>query len=177
MFIKISHHRLKNSLNVAKLLCGTPKTRRLLAFLSHFSKIIFEERLFRQFQRLAFAERNGAHCKGTGAGAGVDSACLHLPFAARRRSGAAQVGAGKTRSQPVLPSRTREAPCKGDVLAARTVADRPGKNACRRCRRIPSVRCTLCSVAILVQSIQSLLATILHSCCHCICQRRVGERR
>jgi hypothetical protein len=29
-------------------LCGTPKTRRLLAFLSHFSKIIFEERLFRQ---------------------------------------------------------------------------------------------------------------------------------
>ena len=55
MFIKISHNRLKNCPNVAKMLCGTPKTRHLSAFLSHFSKIIFEERLFRQLQRYALA--------------------------------------------------------------------------------------------------------------------------
>jgi len=36
-------------------LCGTPKTRHFSAFLSHVSKIIFEKRLFRQFQRLALA--------------------------------------------------------------------------------------------------------------------------
>jgi hypothetical protein len=53
MFIKISHNRLKNRQNVAKMLCGTPKTRRFSAFLSHFSKIIFEKGLFRQFQRFA----------------------------------------------------------------------------------------------------------------------------
>jgi len=41
MFKKISHNRLKNSQNIAKMLCGTPKTRRFSAFLSHFSKIIF----------------------------------------------------------------------------------------------------------------------------------------
>ena len=35
------------------MLCGTPKTRHFSAFLSHFSKIIFEKRLIRQFQRLA----------------------------------------------------------------------------------------------------------------------------
>ena len=51
MFIKISHNRLKNCQNVAKMLCGTPKTRHFSAFLSHFSKIIFEKRLIRQFQR------------------------------------------------------------------------------------------------------------------------------
>jgi hypothetical protein len=39
MFKKISHNRLKN----AKMLCGTPKIRRFSAFLSHFSKIIFEK--------------------------------------------------------------------------------------------------------------------------------------
>jgi hypothetical protein len=55
MFIKISHNRLKNCRNVAKMLCGTPKSRHFSAFLSHFSKIIFEKRLFRQFQRLALA--------------------------------------------------------------------------------------------------------------------------
>jgi hypothetical protein len=55
MFIKISHNRLKNCQNVAKMLCGTSITRRFSAFLSHFSKIIFEKRLFRQFQRLALA--------------------------------------------------------------------------------------------------------------------------
>ena len=48
------------------MLCGTPKTRCFSAFLSHFSKIIFEKGLFRQFQRFASAER--------GAGAGVDGA-------------------------------------------------------------------------------------------------------
>jgi hypothetical protein len=53
MFITISHNRLKNSRNVARMLCGTPKTRCFSAFLSHFSKIIFEKGLFRQFQRLA----------------------------------------------------------------------------------------------------------------------------
>jgi hypothetical protein len=53
MFIKISHNRLKICQNVAKMLCGTPKTRHFLAFLSHFSKIIFEKRLIRQSQRLA----------------------------------------------------------------------------------------------------------------------------
>jgi hypothetical protein len=41
MFKKTSHNRLKNSQNIAKMLCGTPKTRHFLAFLSHFSKIIF----------------------------------------------------------------------------------------------------------------------------------------
>jgi len=53
MFIKISHKRLKNCQNVAKMLCGTPKTRHFSAFLSHFSKIIFEKRLIRQSQRFA----------------------------------------------------------------------------------------------------------------------------
>jgi hypothetical protein len=53
MFIKISHNRLKKCQNVARMLCGTPKTRQFSAFLSHFSKIIFEKRLIRQFQRLA----------------------------------------------------------------------------------------------------------------------------
>jgi hypothetical protein len=43
MFIKISHNRLKNCQNVAEMLCGTPKTRHFSAFLSHFSKIIFEK--------------------------------------------------------------------------------------------------------------------------------------
>ena len=53
MFIKISHNRLcKNCQNVAEMLCGILKTRHFSAFLSHFSKIIFEKRLFRQFQRL-----------------------------------------------------------------------------------------------------------------------------
>jgi hypothetical protein len=37
------------------MLCGTPKTRRFSAFLSHFSKIIFEKGLFRQFQWFALA--------------------------------------------------------------------------------------------------------------------------
>jgi hypothetical protein len=55
MFIKISHNRLKNCQNVAKMLCGIPKTRHFSAFLSHFSKIIFEKRLIRQFQRFALA--------------------------------------------------------------------------------------------------------------------------
>jgi hypothetical protein len=55
MFMKISHNGLKNCQDVAKMLCGTPKTRRFSAFLSHFSKIIFEKRLFRQSQRLALA--------------------------------------------------------------------------------------------------------------------------
>jgi hypothetical protein len=41
MFKKTSHNRLKNSQNIAKMLCGTPKTRRFSAFPSHFSKIIF----------------------------------------------------------------------------------------------------------------------------------------
>jgi hypothetical protein len=53
MFIKISHNRLKKCQTVARMLCGTPKTRQFSAFLSHFSKIIFEKRLFRQSQRFA----------------------------------------------------------------------------------------------------------------------------
>ena len=53
MFIKISHNRLKKCQNVAKMLCGTPRTRHFSAFLSHFSKIIVEKRLIRQSQRLA----------------------------------------------------------------------------------------------------------------------------
>jgi hypothetical protein len=53
MFEKISHNRLKNCQNVAKLLCGTPKTRCFSAFLSHFSKTIFEKGLIRQSQRFA----------------------------------------------------------------------------------------------------------------------------
>jgi hypothetical protein len=53
MLIKISHNRLKKCQNVAKKLCGPPKTRRFSAFLSHFSKIIFEKRLIRQSQRFA----------------------------------------------------------------------------------------------------------------------------
>jgi hypothetical protein len=36
MFIKISHNRLKKCQNIAEMLCGTPKTRRFSAFLSHF---------------------------------------------------------------------------------------------------------------------------------------------
>ena len=46
MFKKISHNRLKICQNVAQMLYGTPKTRRFSAFLSHFSKIIFEKGLF-----------------------------------------------------------------------------------------------------------------------------------
>jgi hypothetical protein len=42
-FIKISHNRLKNRRNVAEMLCGTPESRHFSAFLSHFSKIIFEK--------------------------------------------------------------------------------------------------------------------------------------
>jgi hypothetical protein len=60
MFIKISHNRLKKCQNVARMLCGTPKTRQFSAFLSHFSKIIFEKRLIRQFQRLALAPWGGS---------------------------------------------------------------------------------------------------------------------
>jgi hypothetical protein len=33
------------------MLCGRTKIRRFSAYLSHFSKIIFERGLFRQFQR------------------------------------------------------------------------------------------------------------------------------
>jgi hypothetical protein len=65
MFKKTSHNRLKNSQNIAKMFFGTPKTRCFSAFLSHFSKIIFERRLIRQFQQFAFAKN--------GAGAGGDS--------------------------------------------------------------------------------------------------------
>jgi hypothetical protein len=61
MFIKISHNRLKNCQNVAKMLCGTPKTRHFSAFLSHFSKIIFEKRLIRQSQRLALCPFRGTY--------------------------------------------------------------------------------------------------------------------
>jgi len=43
MFKKISHNRLKKCQNIAKMLCGTPKTRCFSAFLSHFPKIIFEK--------------------------------------------------------------------------------------------------------------------------------------
>jgi len=43
MFKKISHNRLKKYQNIAKMLCGTPKTRCFSAFLSHFSKFIFEK--------------------------------------------------------------------------------------------------------------------------------------
>jgi hypothetical protein len=43
----------KKCQNVAQMLCGTPKTRHFSAFLSHFSKIIFEKRLIRQSQRFA----------------------------------------------------------------------------------------------------------------------------
>ena len=60
MFMKISHNRLKNRQNVAKMLCGTPKTRRFSAFLSHFSKIIFEKGLFRQSQRFALGAWGGS---------------------------------------------------------------------------------------------------------------------
>jgi hypothetical protein len=59
MFIKISHNRLKNCQNVAKMLCGTPKSRHFSAFLSHFSKIIFEKRLIRQSQRPALPAAGG----------------------------------------------------------------------------------------------------------------------
>jgi len=59
MFIKISHNRLKNCQNVAEMLCGTPKTRHFSAFLSHFSKIIFEKRLFRQSQGFALPAVGG----------------------------------------------------------------------------------------------------------------------
>src|SRR5215211_4135708 len=41
------------------MLCGTPKTRHFSAFLSHFSKIIFEKRLIRQSQRLALLAAGG----------------------------------------------------------------------------------------------------------------------
>jgi hypothetical protein len=57
MFEKISHNRLKNCQNVAKLLCGTPKTRCFSAFLSHFSKTIFEKGLIRQSQRMTLKLR------------------------------------------------------------------------------------------------------------------------
>src|SRR5215211_3213751 len=60
MSIKISHNRLKNCQNVAKMLCGTPKTRHFSAFLSHFSKIIFEKRLIRQSQRSALPAWGGS---------------------------------------------------------------------------------------------------------------------
>jgi hypothetical protein len=53
MFKKISHNRLKNIQNLTKMLCGAPNIRRFLMLPSHFSKIIFEKRLFRQFQRFA----------------------------------------------------------------------------------------------------------------------------
>jgi hypothetical protein len=43
MPIKISHNRLKKCQNVAGMFCGTPKTSHISAFLSHFSKIIFEK--------------------------------------------------------------------------------------------------------------------------------------
>jgi hypothetical protein len=72
MFIKISHNRLKNHQNIAEMLCGTPKTRHFSAFLSHFSKIIFEKRLIRQSQRLALCPEGvlvggtrGRHFSGT----------------------------------------------------------------------------------------------------------------
>jgi hypothetical protein len=41
------------------MLCGAPKIRRFLMIPSHFSKIIFEKGLFRQFQRLALAAVGG----------------------------------------------------------------------------------------------------------------------
>ena len=53
MFKKISHNRLKNSQNIAKMLWRTPKTKRFSGFLSHFSKVFFERGLIRQFQRFA----------------------------------------------------------------------------------------------------------------------------
>ena len=59
LLIKISHHRPRNSQNIAKMWYGTPKTRRFSAFLSHFSKIIFEKRLIRQFQRWVLAAAGG----------------------------------------------------------------------------------------------------------------------
>jgi hypothetical protein len=43
----------KKQPNIAKMLCGTPKTRRFSAFPSHFSKIFFKKLLIRQFQRFA----------------------------------------------------------------------------------------------------------------------------
>jgi len=55
MFIKISHNRLKNCQNVAKMLFGTPKIRGFSGFLFHFSKIIFERDLFDSFNGEAFA--------------------------------------------------------------------------------------------------------------------------
>jgi hypothetical protein len=55
MFTKISHNRPKNCQDVAEMLCGTRKSRHFSAFLSHFSKTIFEKRLIRQSQRLALA--------------------------------------------------------------------------------------------------------------------------
>jgi hypothetical protein len=41
------------------MLYGRIKTRRFSAYLSHFSKIIFEKWLFRQFQRLASPAKAG----------------------------------------------------------------------------------------------------------------------
>jgi len=41
MFKKISHNRLKNSQNIAKMLCGTPKT-----FLPTFQKLFLKSDLF-----------------------------------------------------------------------------------------------------------------------------------
>jgi hypothetical protein len=52
MFKKISHNRQKSQ-NIAKMSCGTPKTKCFSAFLSPFPKIIFERGLFRQLQRFA----------------------------------------------------------------------------------------------------------------------------
>ena len=67
MFKKISHNRLRNCQNIAKMLCGIPKTRRFSAFLSHFSKIIFEKGLIRQFQRLAFTSAPCGYQRWVGA--------------------------------------------------------------------------------------------------------------
>jgi hypothetical protein len=61
---------------IAKMWCGRPKTRCFSVFLSHFSKIIFEKGLIRQFQRFAFAKH--------GAGVGVDSAWEQKKLEARK---------------------------------------------------------------------------------------------
>jgi hypothetical protein len=59
LFEKTSQKSPTLGSKIAKMLCGTPKTRRFSAFLSPFSKIIFEKGLFRPFQRFAFAEHGG----------------------------------------------------------------------------------------------------------------------
>jgi hypothetical protein len=45
--------KMFKSQNIAKMSCGTPKTKCFSAFLSPFPKIIFERGLFRQLQRFA----------------------------------------------------------------------------------------------------------------------------